>query len=216
MHSIVDPYEHPIISGILRGLAGWFAVTAAIGMTAGFTGNVLRDAAGPPQDWVGFVSEMALIAVWVRGWATQLALGRIPIGVNGRTLGTGPLSAGQARRWWAILWVAVALGYWSESLSFQGWQNWWLAPMFLRSATQAGWNRTLAQQELWRLRRELRWAAREHLRLEALVVRQLATPSEVAASASDIARLNRAVKAAAEAIRTAQPIAKPESCQTCR
>jgi hypothetical protein len=93
---------------------------------------------------------------------------------------------------------------------------WWLVTASLRSATQSSWNRTLAQQELWRLRRELRWATREHLRLQALVVRNLATPSEVEVSAGDIARLNRAVKVAAEAIRTAQPIAILESNQTCR
>jgi hypothetical protein len=217
MHSVVDPYQHPILSGVLRGFGGWFAVTAAIALTAGSVGNVLRAVAGPPAEWVGFVSQTALIVVWCRGFATQLALGKIPIGVNGRTLGFAvPMSTRQTTRWWAVLWVAVALGYWSAGPLFQGWQMWWLVTASLRSATQSSWNRTLAQQELWRLRRELRWATREHLRLQALVVRNLATPSEVEVSAGDIARLNRAVKVAAEAIRTAQPIAILESNQTCR
>jgi hypothetical protein len=216
-HSVVDPYEHPVLSGLLRGLGHWLALTAAIGLTAGAVGNALRVFAGEPPAWVGLASAVTTLVVPFRAWGAQLGLGRIPIGVHGRTLGFGlPLSARQARFWWSALWTAVALGHWSGDFTFGLWQIWWTSVVFLSSATQSSWNRTLAQRELWRLRRELRWASREHLRLGALVVRNLATPAELEVSAGDIARLNRAIRIAADAIRTAQPIAKLESNQTCR
>jgi hypothetical protein len=217
MHSIVDPLEHPVLSGILRGLGGWFAATAVISATAGPIGIWLQRVAGPPSGWVSDVAFLAVEVTAIRGFSSQPGLlDKIPIGVHGRTLSLGPMSATQVMRWWVILWTSILLAAWSNATWLTSWGSWWFAPLLLITATRSGWNRGLAKQELWRLRRELRWASREHLRLEALVVRNLATASEVEVSAGDIARLNRAIKAAAEALRTAKAIATPESNQTCR
>jgi hypothetical protein len=217
MHSVVDPLEHPVLSGILRGFGGWFAAIAVISVTAGPIGAWLQRVAGPAPGWVGDVAFLVVEVTIVRAFGSQPGLlDKIPIGVHGRTLSLGPMSPIQVRRWWAILWTSIALAVWSHATWLTSWGSWWFAPLLLITATRSGWNRGVAKHELWRLRRELRWASREHLRLEALVVRNLATPAEVETSAGDIARLNRAIKAAADALRTAQPISNLESDQTCR
>jgi len=215
IHSIVDPLEHPVVSGVVQGFAGWLAANAVITLTAYPTGTWLQRVAAAPA-WAG-LAELAVQVTIFRACASQPGwLDKIPIGVHGRTLSPGPMSAAQVRRWWAVLWTCVVLGVWSNAAWLTSWGNWWLAPLFLLTATRPAWNRKSAQQELWRVRRELGWATREHLRLQQLAARNLATSSELEMSARDIARLNQALRVAAEALRTAQPIATPESNQTCR
>lgn len=203
-HNAVDPIEHPILAFAVQGLAGWIGAALAISLTADLFAGLLSSVVGGPPTWVGTVSFFALLVTTVRGLGASFAYQQIPIGLQGQTTSFGPLSAVQARVWWAVLWIAVALGHWAGDISFA---QWFICPMLFTAGTESGWHRERARMRLRGLRGELREAVREHLRLQRLVPRHLATFEELKQAEAEVARLNLNLGAAAEAWRYARPLA---------
>lgn len=206
LHRLVDPVEHPILASVVSGLTGWFGAVLVISLTADFAAEGLGAALGTPPAWVGAASSVGLFAAAIRGISAQFGLQHIPIGVHGRTLSFGPLSATQARRWWTILFAAVVLGRWAGDVLVTSWSQWWIAPLMFTNATEAAWYRQQAQLKLIRVRRDLRTAVREHVRLRGLLPIHLSTSPDLDRAAAEVARLNQEARAAAEAWRLSQPV----------
>lgn len=205
LHSAVDPVDHPILASAIAGLTGWFGAVLVISLTADFVAGGLDGAVGAPPPWVGALSSVGLLVAAIRGAFAQFGFQQIPIGVRGRTLSFGPMSAGQARRWWTILFIVVVLGRWAGDVLVTTWSQWWIAPLLFASGTEAAFRRQRAQAELIRIRKELRAAGREHVRLRGLLPIHLSTSPELDRAAAEVARLNREVRAAADAWRQSQP-----------
>ena len=203
LHGIVDPVEHPILASVVTGLAGWWVAALVISLTAEVGTEVLSRTLGEPSAWIGTVSAFSLLAAWGRGCAAQFLPNKVPIGIQGRTLSFGPLSASQMRRWWIILWVAVVLGRWAGDVLVTS--QWWIAPLLFTSGTETAWRRQRAQAELIRLRRELHAAAREHVRLRGLLPIHLSSSPELEQASAEVARLNREARAVAEVWRQSRP-----------
>jgi len=209
MHTVVAPLEHPILASVITGLAGWFGAVLVISLMADLAARTLGAAVGTPPAWVGAVSSVALLAAGIRGASAQFGLQQIPIGVHGKTLSFGPMTTTQARRWWTILVVAVVLGRWAGDILVIMWSQWFIAPLLFTSATEASWRRQQAHAKLMQLRRDLRTAGREHVRLRGLLPIHLSTSPELEQAAAEVARLNQEVRAAADAWRHSQPIGRP-------
>ena len=206
IHILADPIEHPVLAFAVDGLAGWIGAVLAISLTADLFAGLLSSVFGEAPRWIGTVSSVGALAASIRGFASQFMFHQIPIGIHGRTLSVGPLSARQTRRWWAILWAAVVLGDWAGGLTL--WQ-WLVCPMLFSSGTEEAWRRERAQAELMRLRRDMRAALREYVRERGLLPVHLSTSPEVEQAARELARLNQEVRAAAEAWRYSRPIGSP-------
>lgn len=208
LHTFADPIEHPMLAFAVQGLVGWMGAVLAISLTADLFAGLLRSALGQAPGWIAGMSWVAVTAASIRGFASQFNFHQIPIGVHGRTLSVGPLSAGQARRWWMILWAAVAFGHWAGDMI---WWQWLVCPMLFSSGTEKAWRRQRAQAELMRLRRDMRAAVREHVRLRRLLPIHLSTSTELEHNSAEVARLNREVRTAADAWRNSDPIGRKAS-----
>ena len=205
IHTLADPIEHPILAFAIEGLAGWMGAVLAISLTANLFAGLLISALGQAPGWIATLSSVAVIAASIRGFAPLFRIHQIPIGVHGRTLPVGPLSARQARRWWTILWVAVVLGHWAGDIDLVAVVA---CPILFRSGTEKAWRRQRAHDELMRLRRDLQAAVREHVRLRGLLPIHLSTSAELDHISAEVARLNREVRAAADAWRYSHPIGR--------
>jgi hypothetical protein len=204
IHTLADPAEHPILAFALDGLAGWVGAALVISLTADLFAGLLRSGLGQAPGWIETVSSIAVIAASIRGFAVLFRIHQIPIGAHGRKLAVGPLSGRQARRWWIFLWAAVVLGHWAGDIDLVAMV---VCPMLFSSGTEKAWRRRRAHDELMRLRRDLHAAVREHVRLRELLPIHLSTSTELEHNSAEVARLNREVRAAADAWRHSHAIA---------
>jgi hypothetical protein len=205
IHSLADPIEHPILAFAIDVLAGWMGAVMAISLVANLFAGLLNSVLGQAPDWIATLSSVAVIAASIRGFGPLFNLHQIPIGVHGRTLPLGPLSARQARRWWTILSVAVVLGHWAGDTDLVAVVA---CPIMFSSGTEKARRRQRAHDELMRLRRQMQAAVHEHVRLRGLLPIHLSTSAELDHISADVARLNREVRAAADAWRHALPIGR--------
>jgi hypothetical protein len=208
IHTLADPLDHPILAFAIDVLAGWIGAVLALSLTANLFAGLLSSVLGQAPGWIATVSSVAVIAAAIRGFAPLFNLHQIPIGVHGRRLALGPLSARQARRWWTILSVAVVLGHWAGDIDLVAVVA---CPILFSSGTEKARRRQRAHDELMRLRREMQAAVREHVRLRGLLPIHLSTSAELDHISADVARLNREVRAAADAWRHARPIGRQAS-----
>lgn len=203
IHTVADPVEHPILAFAIDALAGWMGAVLAISLTANLFAGVLSSVLGEAPGWIGTLSSVAVLAASIRGFGPLFNLHQIPIGPHGRRLALGPLSDRQARRWWTILAVATVLGHWAGDVDLVAVVA---CPILFRSGTQEARRRQRAHDELMRLRRQMQAAVREQVRLRGLLPIHLSTSPELDHISADVARLNREVRAAADAWRYSRPI----------
>jgi hypothetical protein len=203
IHTLADPIEHPIVAFAIDVLAGWMGAVMAIYLVANLFAGLLSSVLGEAPGWIATLSSVAVVAAAIRGFGPLFNLHQIPIGVHGRTLAVGPLSPRQARRWWTLLSVAVVLGHWAGDIDLVAAVA---CPIMFSSGTEKARRRQRAHDELMRLRRELQAVVRERARLHGLLPIHLSTSAELDQISADVARLNREVRAAADAWRHALPI----------
>jgi hypothetical protein len=208
IHTLADPIEHPILAFAIDVLAGWLGAVMAISLVANLFAGLLSSVLGQAPGWIATVSSVAVIAASIRGFGPLFNLHQIPIGVHGRTLPLGPLSARQARRWWTILSVAVVVGHWAGDIDLVAVVA---CPILFSSGTEKARRRQRAHDELMRLRRDLQAVVREHVRLRGLLPIHLSTSSELEHNSAEVTRLNREVRAAADAWRHSHSIGRKAS-----